>query len=85
MASHGPTQTGRSPSLGSERATGVGPANPQSLAGPSSLVVLAEPPDAPEGNLDADAHNHQRAFFPDHGAFSTSASGFGWRGGGGLA
>ena len=47
------------------------------------LVVLAEPPDAPEGDPDADAHDHHNFFFPDHGASAASAAGFGWRGGDG--
>ena len=46
-------------------------------------VMLAEPPDAPEGDPDADAHDHHNFFFPDHGASAASAAGFGWRGGDG--
>ena len=48
-----------------------------------SLVMLAEPPDAPEGDPDADAHDLHNFFFPDHGASAASAAGFGWRGGDG--
>ena len=47
------------------------------------LVVLAESPDAPEGDPDADAHAHHSFFFPDYGASAASATGFGWRGGDG--
>jgi len=31
------------------------------------LVVLAEPPDAPEGGPDAEAHGHRNFFFPATG------------------
>ena len=46
-------------------------------------VMLAEPPDAPEGDPDADEHDHLTFFFSDHGASAASAAGFGWRDGDG--
>ena len=48
------------------------------------MVVLTEPPDALEGDSDADVHDHSNFFFPDHGAFAAPAAGFSWRGGDGL-
>ena len=47
-------------------------------------MVLAEPPDTPQGDSDTDAHDHQKLFFLDHGAFAIFAAGFGSRGDNGL-
>ena len=70
-------QTSCSPSSGPDRTTGMGSAHPQS---PEGLGDVSEPPDAPECDPDADAHDHHNFFFPNHGASATSAAGFGWRG-----
>ena len=45
--------------------------------------MLAGPPGAPEGDPDADTHDHRNFFFPDNRAFAAYAAGFGWCGGDG--
>ena len=46
--------------------------------------MLAEPPNAPKEDRDADAHDHKKIFFPDQRVLAVSAAGFSWRGSAGL-